>query len=124
MRRRAAFAELIPQGKEGMATRAVLTRLADARLITTGEGTAEVAHEALIREWLRLREWLGQDREGLRLHRQLTEAAQEWELLERDAGVLYRGARLTQTREFAATNPNVLNAQERAFVEASEEQLN
>ena len=56
----------------------MLARLADARLITTGEHGVEVAHEALIREWPTLREWLDADREGLRLHRHLTEAAQEW----------------------------------------------
>ncbi len=44
--------------------------LADARLIITGEDTVEVAHEALIREWPRLRGWLEDNREGLRLHRQ------------------------------------------------------
>lgn len=120
-RRRASFAELIPQGKEGLATRAVLTRLADTRLITLGENTAEVAHEALIREWSRLREWLNQDREGLKLHRQLTEAAQEWEMLERDAGALYRGARLAQAREWCQTNRERINESERTFLEASEE---
>jgi hypothetical protein len=54
--------------------------LADARLITLGADTAEVAQAALIREWPRLREWLNQDREALRLSRQLRRTAQEWEL--------------------------------------------
>jgi hypothetical protein len=66
----------------------------DARLLTTGEGTVEVAHEALIRYWPTLRAWLDEDREGRLLHRRLTEAAQEWEALRRDVGALYRGARL------------------------------
>ena len=92
-RRRASFDELIPRGTDGEEVRAVLTKLADARLITTGENTAEVAHEALIREWPHLREWLNEDREGLPLHRHLTEAANEWAMLERDSSVLYRGAR-------------------------------
>ena len=82
-----------------------------------GENTAEVAHEALIREWPTLREWLNQDREGLRLHRHLTEAAYEWELLGRDPGALYRGAHLAQAREWAALHPNVLNAGERELPE-------
>ena len=120
-RRRAAFDELIPHGEDAAQVRAVLKTLADARLITLGEDTAEVAHEALIREWGRLREWLSADREGLRLHRHLTEAAQEWELLEREPGALYRGAHLAQAREWAAANPQALNAQERAFLEASQE---
>jgi hypothetical protein len=35
----------------------VLNKLADARLITVAHETVEVAHEALISEWVRLREW-------------------------------------------------------------------
>src|SRR5699024_2393081 len=69
-----------------------------------------------------LREWLNQDREGLRLHRRLTEAAHEWELLERDPGSLYRGARLVQANEWNALNPSSLNALERDFLHASNQQ--
>lgn len=120
-RRRAEIGELETGDWERARVRQVLTLLADARLITTGQDTVEVAHEALIREWPRLREWLNQDREGLKLHRALTEAANEWELMERDGSVLYRGARLAQAQEYATLYPNSLNAQERAFLEASRE---
>ena len=61
------------------------TGFADARLVTLGEGTAEVAHEVLIREWPTLRGWLEEDREGLRLHRRLGDAARIWEAAGRDA---------------------------------------
>lgn len=118
-RRRASFEELIPRNESAAKVHAILTRLADARLITLDANSAEVAHEALIREWPQLREWLSQDREGLRLHRQITEDANEWESLERDAGALYRGARLLQASDFAERRPSVLNARERAFLEAS-----
>ena len=120
-RRRASFDELMSQAEDAGQVRTVLNRLADARLVTVGEDTAEVAHEALIREWPTLREWLDQDREGLRLHRHLTEAAHEWELLGRDAGALYRGAHLAQAREWAALHPRELNAGERAFLDGSNE---
>jgi WD40 repeat protein/class 3 adenylate cyclase len=120
-RRRASFNELIPRDQNAALVRGVLVKLADARLITTSADSAEVAHEALIREWDRLREWLNQGREGLRLHRQLTEAANDWQLLERDPGALYRGARLAAAVEFANANPNALNQGERAFLEASQE---
>src|SRR5205823_6144005 len=40
-----------------------LNVLADARLVIVAEGTAEVAHEALLREWPRLRTWLEDDAE-------------------------------------------------------------
>jgi WD40 repeat protein/class 3 adenylate cyclase len=121
-RRRVSFEELTSFSEDTGDVRAVLNKLAEARLITLGENTVEVAHEALIREWPTLREWLNQDREGLRLHRHLTEAAYEWELLGRDPGALYRGAHLVQAREWAALHPNALNAGERAFLNASVEQ--
>jgi Novel STAND NTPase 1/Bacterial transcriptional activator domain/WD domain, G-beta repeat len=122
-RRRATIHELVPNERAEARVRTVLTRLADARLITLGEDSAEVAHEALIREWGRLREWLSADREGLRLHRHLTEAAQEWELLEREPGALYRGAHLAQAREWALTNQERTNELERVFLEASQESV-
>lgn len=119
-RRRATLAELIPGPEEGPVVEAVLRTLADARLITTGEGTVEVGHEALIREWQRLREWLAEDREGLRTHRRLTEATHEWMALVRDPGALYRGARLAQAAEWAKDHPDELNLAEREFLEASQ----
>jgi WD40 repeat protein/class 3 adenylate cyclase len=118
-RRRASFAELMSSAENSEEVHAVLNILADARLITLGENTADVAHEALIREWPALHDWLNQDREGLRLHRHLTEAAHDWEILGRDAGALYRGAHLAQAREWAILHPKALNAAERAFLDAS-----
>ena len=118
-RRRVSFDELFSNTEDAAEIRSVLNMLADARLVTLGEDTAEVAHEALIREWPTLREWLNQDREGLQLHRRLTETAREWELLERDEGVLYRGVQLAQAREWAALHPRALNTGEQAFLDAS-----
>ena len=124
-RRRADMAELLPAGAAaadaagGMAK--VLKTLSDARLIIQDGDSVEVAHEALIREWPTLQQWLSEDREGLRLHRRLTEAAQEWDLLERDPSELYRGPRLAQALEWAqfSRRASDLNAIEREFVEAS-----
>jgi WD40 repeat protein len=119
-RRRAALSELVPSAEEAPAVEAVLGTLADARLITLGEGTAEVAHEALIREWPTLRQWLDENRAGLRVHRRLTEAAIEWERLNRDDGLLYRGARLAEASEWAADHAAALNALEHAFLAQSQ----
>ena len=93
-RRRVAIDELVPEGAARDAVDALLERLAEARLVTLDEGTAEVAHEALIREWPRLRRWLDEDRAGIRLHRQLSDAARLWEAGGREPSDLYRGARL------------------------------
>jgi WD40 repeat protein/transcriptional regulator with XRE-family HTH domain len=119
-RRRATFKELILKPEEAATTQAVLKTLADARLITTSEDSAEVAHEALIREWPTLRGWLEDNRENLRLHRHLTESSQEWSASNREMGMLYRGARLTQVREWAAAHADEMNDLEREFIEASQ----
>jgi WD40 repeat protein/transcriptional regulator with XRE-family HTH domain len=121
-RRRAALNEMVRQFEEATQLRTVLNMLAEARLITLNEDSAEVAHEALIREWQRLHNWLTQDRDGLLLHRHLTEAAHEWVERGHDPGELYRGARLAQAREWASVNEARLNPTERAFLTASLEQ--
>jgi WD40 repeat protein/transcriptional regulator with XRE-family HTH domain len=118
-RRRARLDELILKPEEKNLTQTVLKVLADARLITTDEDSIEVAHEALIREWPTLRNWLEDNREGLRLHRQLTEAAQEWEKMVRLPEMLYRGARLTQAQEWAETHREEMNELEQEFLETS-----
>jgi WD40 repeat protein len=120
-RRRATFNELILKPEEAATTQAVLKSLADARLITTNEDSVEVAHEALIREWPTLRGWLEDNREGLRLQRQFTDAAQEWEMREREPDMLYRGARLAQLREWAQSHADEMNILEHAFLNASVE---
>ena len=126
-RRRASFKELILKPEEAATTHTVLKALADARLITTSEDSAEVAHEALIREWPTLRGWLEDNREGLRLHRHLTEASQEWYSMNREPDLLYRGARLAQAREWADAHAEELNPLESEFlnlsIKASEREL-
>ena len=57
---------------------AVLDRFVADRLLTRTDDTVEVAHEALLREWPRLREWLAEDAQGRQLHRHLTQAASQW----------------------------------------------
>ena len=102
-------------------TAVVLDRLAGARLITLDDDTVDLAHEALITAWPRLREWIDRDRELLRRHRLLTEAAVAWEQLDRDAGALYRGARLTAAEESfnALAGVTQLAPSEREFLAAS-----
>jgi WD40 repeat protein/energy-coupling factor transporter ATP-binding protein EcfA2 len=117
--RRASFRELVRRPDEAAATESVVKALADARLVTTSEDAVQVAHEALIRNWPRLRNWLEENREGFRLHRNLTEAAAEWLGMQREEGLLYRGARLAQAREWAVSHREDLNLQELEFLEAS-----
>ncbi|MER6290643.1 helix-turn-helix domain-containing protein [Streptomyces sviceus] len=99
----------------------VLERLSRARLVSVDEKNVELAHEALITGWPRLQCWLEENRERLRMHRHLTEAAHNWQEHGRDPGTLYRGVNLALadvlfTRE---RQDDDLAARERAFLSAS-----
>ena len=120
VRRRVALAELEADRDDDVGL--VLDVLAGSRLVTAGAGTVEVAHEALLREWPRLRGWLEEDAEGRRLHHHLAIAAREWDAAGRDPGELYRGARLASTLDWAGAHEAELNARERAFVDAGRAQ--
>ena len=118
-RRRVRVGELTPRPEQAGDVDEVLRVLVDARLVTVGEGTVEVAHEALIRHWPTLRAWLDEDREGRLVHRRLTEAAQEWETLGKEPGALYRGTRLAAAAEWAERHDDELNELEREFLGAA-----
>jgi WD40 repeat protein/energy-coupling factor transporter ATP-binding protein EcfA2 len=119
-RRRVMIEELLPQGAEPEAVRALLEQLVQARLVILGDGgTAEVAHEVLIRRWPTLRQWLQEDRDGIRLHRRLSDAARLWNGAGRDPTDLYRGTRLDAAVEWAKGNGELLNHTERAFLDQS-----
>jgi hypothetical protein len=124
-RRGATLNELIIRESERPITERVVQALADARLLTIGaltgsqESWVEVAHEALIRSWPRLRGWLAENRAALRLRRRLTEAAREWQRFGMDEGSLYRGTRLAEALDWRGHNESELNESERAFLAAS-----
>jgi tetratricopeptide (TPR) repeat protein len=125
-RRRATFSELLTRSTDTTTIDVVLGILTEARLVTTGTvepgetRVVEVAHEALIREWPTLRDWLNQNREGLILHRQLTEDTNDWIKLGRDPGALYRGMRLKQTLEWVTVNTDLISLAEQEFLDASQ----
>jgi WD40 repeat protein/tRNA A-37 threonylcarbamoyl transferase component Bud32 len=119
VRRRAPLAELDLERDNDVAD--VLATLSDSRLVTVSEGSVEVAHEALLREWPRLREWIEEDAEGRRLRRHITRAATEWDAAGRDQGELYRGARLAAALDWSADHALDVNELEREFVTESRE---
>lgn len=119
-RRRANLDELAQATTTQEALTKVLKTLVGARLVTTEQDSAEVAHEALIREWGTLRKWLDEDRESLRLHRHLTESAHEWQTRGRETGELYRGARLKQIQDWMKEHGDGLSPLEREFLKAGQ----
>jgi formylglycine-generating enzyme required for sulfatase activity len=123
-RRRATINELITRLEEATIVEKVVDVMTHERLLTTTDEQAygqivSVSHEALIRGWPRLRNWIEENRAGLRVHRRLTESAQEWQRSNRDQGELLRGARLVEVVEWRETNETALNPLEREFVDAS-----
>jgi class 3 adenylate cyclase/tRNA A-37 threonylcarbamoyl transferase component Bud32 len=121
-RRRVAVGELVPEGAAAGSVEALLHRLAEERLVTLDDGSAEVAHEALIREWPQLRRWLDEDRAGIRAHQQLGDAARMWDAGGREPSDLDRGARLAAALELVESRRAQLNATERAFLDAAAEE--
>jgi hypothetical protein len=104
----------------------LVKRLADERLIVTSQDLAsdedqvEVAHEALIRHWPRLRAWLDEDRQTLRLREGVREAALEWDRGGRhDTSLLvHRGSRLEDAVLLSRAPRSGLNEMEQAYVDA------
>jgi tetratricopeptide (TPR) repeat protein/energy-coupling factor transporter ATP-binding protein EcfA2 len=124
-RQRVRLDELTPARSDPAPTRTLVNRLADARLVVTsvnaasGREEVEVGHEALIRYWPRLRDWLEEDRATLRLREGIREAARDWETGGRDDNLLvHRGSRLEDSEAIQSTSRFPLNSLEQAYVAA------
>ena len=85
----------------------------------TRSATVEVAHEALLREWPRLREWLADSREDVRRQRLLAHAASQWEGANHDNSYLLRGSRLVEFESWGETTTVALTASEHEFLQNS-----
>jgi WD40 repeat protein len=121
-RRRVAPGALLDRAPDPAAAREVLEAFTAARLLTSGEQAVEITHEALLREWPLLREWINEARAGLLVQQELEGAAASWASRGKDAGALYRGVQLSAAQEWA-TGPGhsrQLSPGGRDFLAASE----
>jgi WD40 repeat protein len=122
-RRRVSQADLLSIGNQD-AMRKVIEQFGKYRLLTFDHeaqsrvSTVELAHEAMIRQWQRIREWLDSNREELRLHRRLATGAEEWQQAACDPSFLAQGIRLQQFESLKA-GKITLTRPEREFLEAS-----
>jgi hypothetical protein len=116
----------LPMSELDAASQAVVQQFVKARLLTTSlndatnEETVEVAHEALLRRWERLKQSLNADREFLLWRQRLGFVLNEWQRTDRDAGVLLRGAPLREALGWQKERAVELNETERAFLKDSE----
>jgi WD40 repeat protein len=81
--------------------------------------TVEVAHEALLGEWGRLRQWLAEDREFLLWQQRLRAALHQWQTSGQDEGALLRGAPLAEAENWFNQRRDELSQAEQAFIQAS-----
>jgi serine/threonine protein kinase len=121
-RRRASLEELsLPDSEQTQIIRQVADSFVAARLLMTNEvaetTTIEVSHEALIREWTRLTEWLREARGDIDLQQTISEDAAEWEQRGMPRARLYRGSQLKEASTWAKRN--MANQKEVAFLQAS-----
>jgi WD40 repeat protein/serine/threonine protein kinase len=87
--------------------------------VGTREPTVEVAHEALLSEWTRLRTWLAQSRDDLYQQRRLRSLASEWKMADKSDGYLLRRSRLDQIAGWAASSELALTENEWEFLNTS-----
>jgi energy-coupling factor transporter ATP-binding protein EcfA2 len=120
LRNRVSREALYKAGEASDQVDRVLERLVAARLLrlhkgeTPGDDQVEVAHEALVRNWRRLVQWLEEERAYLRERERLTAAAEQWRAHGRDPGGLLGGSLLDEAMRHEDLNPL-----EKEFVEAS-----
>lgn len=103
-------------------------RLADEdnRLVVTNapafshsRETAEVVHEALIRHWPKLVDWIDRDRAFQSWLRQIRSNVELWSADPSDDGPLLRGGMLAQARDWLARRRDDLSPAEQGYIEAS-----
>lgn len=101
----------------------VVDQMVGARLLTVDRDSLEIAHEALLRSWPRLRNWIEEARDDLRTRQRVDRATAEWYAQDRDPDLLYRGTPLQSALEWAAVQGGTLGSAEAEFLAASEEAL-
>jgi DNA-binding SARP family transcriptional activator len=124
-RRRVPLFELSAIEVDASAMESAVDSYGRHRLLTfdrdpsTREPTVEVAHEALLTAWGRLRGWINEGREDLRMHRRLSDAANEWERSGAEPSFLLTGSRLDQFDSWASTTRLAFGPSERGYLVAS-----
>ncbi|HEY9819629.1 MAG TPA: CHAT domain-containing protein, partial [Candidatus Sericytochromatia bacterium] len=94
-----------------------------ARLVVTGrqeqEDTVEVVHEALIREWGTLREWMNANRQFRTWQERLKVALREWKNNNHDVADLLGGVALTVAGDWLRKRADEMTQEERDFIQVS-----
>jgi len=124
-RRRVKRSELLSIALDTDAMDEVIDTFAAYRLLfldndpATRSPTVELAHEAILREWERLREWLNEARDDIRLQRMLAVLSKEWRENNEKNSFLLRGSRLKEFETWVAETELALTPKEHQYLAAS-----
>ncbi|MED7824996.1 serine protease [Streptomyces chiangmaiensis] len=104
--------------------RRLVRRLADRKLLVTtravdGTEIADLAHDALIDSWSRLRGWLAADRDFRDWQERLRASLRQWEQLGHRSGALLRDPLLAEALTWSTKRSQDITADERAYINAS-----
>ena len=98
----------------------VVEGLTEARLLTVNDETVQIAHEALLRTWPRLRDWIEESRDNLLTRQRISRAAEEW-VAEGLSRIGYIAVPLLSALGVDGKECDQLGDVERAFIDASAE---
>ncbi|MEV6481434.1 hypothetical protein [Streptomyces sp. NPDC051576] len=119
-RRPATYAELLGADADTDRTADVIEVFTRGRLLTREQDRVAITHEALLRAWPRLRQWIEAHRAEYVVRQEFEEAATAWQQAGRDPGLLYRGGRLATARAWTDRHGTAqLDATTAAFLTAS-----
>ena len=117
----------IPLASLNESERRIVNHFSEARLLSSGDGSVEIAHEALIAAWTRLKDWLNAERADLLATERLEEDALAWKDMERGsperakALLLPAGWRLSGAESLLSRQPRLVQELPviKNFIEAS-----
>ncbi len=126
-RRRTVKEELLTVGGDREVAGKILKEWTDARLLTVihdrgrSKDMVDVAHEALIRKWDRVRQWIEERREVSRQVGILRQAVWKWEQSGKNPLFLYEGAQLVHLEGVMDLHSGDLTETEKEFIRAGVE---
>jgi len=102
----------------------LVKKIADARLVVTSRNSAsidtvEVVHEALIKNWGKLREWMSENRDFRSWQERLRATMQQWQETQQDEGALLRGVPLVVAESWLKKRSDELSSGEQEFIQKS-----
>ncbi len=118
-RLRVSRESLLRCGSKPDVAQAVLGAFTCCRLLTQHRAAVEITHEALIRGWPRLRQWIDQDRAGHLVRQDLSEASSAWDDARQDPATLYRGGVLEAAQAWADSHQMDITPVMHEFLAAS-----